>query len=271
MMKETREPSDPRRPNTPPPVPRMPALHWWAQFTLKLFMIGRMAKLISRFKTMLGDQVYRAQFGVLVAAPPRQKTEGPIHPQARRVTMHNTDWIMGHRITRKKESKKGSIDPALCQHPIQSLSMKGSNQHELCFHCDLCQAAFQRFAIADFHPNPQQPLLGSDRVTWGSMFGETYHTAAQNLHFKQMSLMMAEDKDQKRPWIVRFATYCVQQENMQANFHPASPIGEMLSQQSLVQENPLDWELAPDDSISMASAQPVRSQASIAARTRTRV
>ena len=186
--------------------------------------------------------------------------------------MHNADWIMGARIIRKKEStKRRAVDPALCQHPTRALSMKGSNQRELCFHCADCLASFQRFALAELHPNPQRPPLGSDRITWGAMFGETYLNASKDSHFKQLSLMMAEDRDQTRPWTVRFATYCVMQEGLGATLSPQHPISEMMTQIRTSQENPLnqDWEeLAPDDSISMASA---RMSQSSAGRRRTRL
>ena len=173
--------------------------------------------------------------------------------------MNNVDYIMGARITSKTLStKKGAVDPDMCQHPTRALNMKGSNQHELRFHCTDCLANFQRFVLADLHPNPQRPPLGTDRITWGAMFGETYENASRDSHFKQLSLMMAEDRDQTRPWIVRFATFCVMQEGLEATLNPQNPISEMVTQIRTIQENPLnqEWEdLAPDDSISMAGTR----------------
>ena len=188
--------------------------------------------------------------------------------------MNNVDYIMGARIISKTLStKKGAVDPDMCQHPTRALNMKGSNQHELRFHCTDCLANFQRFALADLHPSPQRPPTGTDRITWGAMFGETYLNASRDSHFKQLSLMMAEDRDQTRPWIVRFATYCVMQEGLEATLNPRSQISQMASQVRTLQENPLqqEWEeIAPDDSISMASARMSMGQSSTG-RTRTRL
>ena len=184
--------------------------------------------------------------------------------------MNNADWIMGARIIRKTQStKKGAVDPDMCQHPTKALNMKGSNQHELCFHCTDCLASFQRFALADLHPSPQRPPTGTDRITWGAMFGETYLNASRDSHFKQLSLMMAEDPTQSRPCIVRFATFCIMQEGLETSLNPQHPVSRMASQFQASNPHYQEWEdLTPDDSVSMASA---RLSQSSAARTRTRL
>ena len=164
------------------------------------------------------------------------------------------------------------VAPELCQHPQKELSLKGSNQHQLRFLCHACLSAFKRHRIADLHPSPQRPPTESDRITWGTMFGETYLTASRDSHFKQLSLMMAEDPAQSRPWIVRFATFCIMQEGLETSLNPQHPVLQMASQfQTFQANNPhyQEWEdLTPDDSVSMASA---RLSQSSAARTRTRL
>ena len=252
--------------NTPPPEERNRLTHAWKKLVTKLFYIGRMAVMIQRFKVCLGSEVYNKQFGTPVSVAPVQKNE-IVNPTARRVTFKGEEYVLGEFVGAVEGIPRTA--PDLCQHPQKELSLKGSNQHQLRFQCHACLSAFKRYRIAELHPNPQRPPTETDRITWGTMFGETYLHASRDSHFKQLSLMMAEDPAQSRPWIVRFATFCVMQEGLETSLNPEHPVSQMASQFKVSNPHYEEWEdLTPDDSVSMASA---RLSQSSAARTRTRL
>ena len=253
--------------NTPPPEERNRLTHAWKKLVTKLFYIGRMAVMIQRFKVCLGSEVYNKQFGTPVSVVPAQKEI--VNPQSRRVTFKGEEYVLGESLGATEGIPR--VAPDLCQHPQKELSLKGSNQHQLRFLCHACLTAFKRHRIADLHPSPQRPPTETDRITWGTLFGETYLTASMDSHFKQLSLMMAEDPAQSRPWIVRFATFCIMREGLEASLNPQHPVTQMVTQirNQAAQQPTQEWEdLTPDDSISMAS---VRQSQSSAGRTRSRL
>ena len=269
MTRSSQSPKDPWRMNTPPLEERNRLTHAWKKLVTKLFYIGRMAVMIQRFKVCLGSEVYNKQFGTLVSVAPAQKKE-TVTPQSRRVTFKGEEYVLGESLGAVEGIPRTA--PDLCQHPQKELSLKGSNQHQLRFLCHACRTAFQRHRVADLHPNPQRPPTETDRITWGTLFGETYLTASMDSHFKQLSLMMAEDPAQSRPWIVRFATFCIMREGLEASLNPQHPVTQMVTQirtQAAQQHiQLLEEDLTPDDSISMAS---VRLSQSSAGRTRSRL
>ena len=253
--------------NTPPLEERNRLTHAWKKLVTKLFYIGRMAVMRERFKVCVGSEVYRKQF--LGSAVPAQTAQKEIvNPQSRKVTWKGEEYLLGESLGATEGIPR--VAPDLCQHPQKELSLKGSNQHQLRFLCHACLTAFKRHRIADLHPSPQRPPTESDRITWGTMFGETYLTASRDSHFKQLSLMMAEDPAQSRPWIVRFSTFCVMQEGLESSLSPQHPVARMANQFQASNPHYQEWEeLTPDDSVSMASVRPPSQ--STTARTRTRL
>ena len=274
MTRSSSAPKDPWRMNTPPLEEKNKRIHAWKKLVTKLFYIGRMAVMIERFKVCVGSEVYKKQFlGSAVAVPAQKEI---VSPTSRRVTFKGEEFLLGESLGATEGIPR--VAPDLCQHPNQELSLKGSNQHQLRFLCHACLTAFKRYRLADLHPNPQRPPSETDRITWGTLFGETYLTASRDSHFKQLSLMMAEDPAQTRPWIVRFATFCVMRENLEASLSPQHPVTQMVTQirtqaaeqQIQLLESTQEWEdlLAPDDSVSMASVPVSRASSN---RTRTRL
>ena len=177
MTRESRYPNDPWRPNTPPPAPPTVASQSWKRACLKLFFIGRFSKLAARMKLLVGEQVYQAQFGTPYPVL-TQTTSSPVHPGARRVTMQNQEWILGEVIPESKSkpnlgTPSTATDPKLCDHHVHHLSFKGSNQHQKRFLCQACGTAFRRHLVEDMHPSSARPPLETDRITWGSQFGQT--------------------------------------------------------------------------------------------------
>ena len=112
---------------------------------------------------------------------------------------------------------------------------------------------FWRHPVEDHHPSPDTPAKGTDRITWGRLFGVTYQEALADTAWCQLCISQAEDPEERRPWNLRFAQFAVKHEGQAAlNLPNPTP-----------QENAWE-EVRPEDSVSMLSAPASASMANTA-------
>ena len=228
---------------------RESALHRWKIMCVKLGMIGDHALARQKLAVILGQDVFNRQFGQSqTPTDPTLEKVSIVHPGARLITMGKEQFIMGARIQGDpKDSQLAKVSEDLCTHPIASMDMKGSNQHAKVFRCKDCNSRFHRHPVEDHHPPSSVPPAGTDRITWGSLFGVTYQEALCDRAWCQLCLSQAEDVMERRPWILRFARYVAQQEGLQVNTPVPQP-----GYPGRSEETPGE-EVRPEDSVSMVS------------------
>ena len=139
----------------------------WRRLMLKVSLIFQTIAQRSKVKMLLGQKVYDVWFSPAVQESISQSSQ----PIVSRVIKGQA---VGRRLPRgegKKDLEKAHMDPAMCQHPEDSMAPRGNKGQKWWF-CTKCASRWTRTDLA--RVNESAEPLDEDLITFGKHMGKTY-------------------------------------------------------------------------------------------------
>ena len=132
------------------------------------------------------------------------------------IDFHGQKFVVGPALepgTGKKDAKKATHDPKVCQHPSDLMLGRGTQQSKRWWTCQCCQSRWERIPLSDYNPVLHEAPKDTDILTYGQMMGYTY-IQAWNLdqQYCQWTLMTAESTKDASAHLKRFAAWIVRKE-----------------------------------------------------------
>ena len=126
-------------------------------------MIGQRCKT----QAILGEKVYDAWFTVPMPQSVSQSSQPVVHRIIR-------GEAVGRQLERgagPQDLKKATMDPSMCQHPVENMKARG-NAKALWWFCEKCASRWNRLAVSQVNSCPEP--LDDDIVTFGNHLGKKY-------------------------------------------------------------------------------------------------